>query len=383
MFGFLGAGLFWLLAHSGPAFAQVQGSLPSFVKLQPATPGSPQSGHANLSGTIVAGQFQGGGSALSGVNAATLGGQALSAFGLLAGSNTWTGVNNFTNSTSSYAGSGTLLTGLNASSLASGTVPDARLNIGGDLTGPLSTAKLTKLQSKPVTVSFPASGEVLGYDGAAWRNATDSLTLPFDGLTNQSNAFKITTTNGNAILGWSKSGETGIAGSSGTGFTTVSGAGVVGSSTDPGGVGVYGVASEGALYGGVFIGSGHEVRLGAPEGAVWTNGFLWRDYVAGTPSVAVPIAYGSVSGTGVILGGTGNFTVNQTGTGLYEVTINGEVYSNSSYSVTITPVSNSDRHTCVSDTGTPFRVNMFNQAGTLVDNAFQFTVWLAHPNTNG
>ncbi|HMS56283.1 MAG TPA: hypothetical protein PKA27_12865 [Fimbriimonadaceae bacterium] len=44
----------------------------ALVRLQPATPGVSQSGHANLSGTVRAGQFQGGGAGLTGMNAGQL-----------------------------------------------------------------------------------------------------------------------------------------------------------------------------------------------------------------------------------------------------------------------------------------------------------------------
>ena len=44
----------------------------SYVGLQPATPGSSQSGHANVSGTMRAGQFVGGGAGLTSVTAASL-----------------------------------------------------------------------------------------------------------------------------------------------------------------------------------------------------------------------------------------------------------------------------------------------------------------------
>ncbi|MFN0280227.1 MAG: beta strand repeat-containing protein [Pyrinomonadaceae bacterium] len=116
-------------------------------------------------------------------------------------------------------------------------------------------------------------------------------------------------------------------------------------------------------------------------GAINTPGFVYREYTASTLSAAIPIAYGSISGTGTILGGTGNFTVAAHAvTGEYDITINGETYSNAGFAVTITAASNSPRITAVADVGTAFRVNMWNLAGTLVDNAFQFTIWKTNPN---
>lgn len=70
-----GAGI--LLAGS----AQSQSGVPkNQVVLQPSTPGTSQSGHSNITGTARAGQFVGGGSGLTGVNAAQLGGLPASAF---------------------------------------------------------------------------------------------------------------------------------------------------------------------------------------------------------------------------------------------------------------------------------------------------------------
>ncbi len=46
------------------------------VVLQPTTPGTAQVGHANVNGTVRAGQFVGGGAGVTGVNASQLGGIA-------------------------------------------------------------------------------------------------------------------------------------------------------------------------------------------------------------------------------------------------------------------------------------------------------------------
>ncbi|MBL8065116.1 MAG: hypothetical protein JNM34_04570 [Chthonomonadaceae bacterium] len=55
--------------------AQTQvGSLPAYVRLQSATPGTAQTGHANITGTAIAGQFIGGGGGLANVNANLLDG---------------------------------------------------------------------------------------------------------------------------------------------------------------------------------------------------------------------------------------------------------------------------------------------------------------------
>lgn len=52
--------------------AESQPSAKSLVQLQSTTPGTPQTGHANLTGTIIGGQFIGSGSGLTGLNASSI-----------------------------------------------------------------------------------------------------------------------------------------------------------------------------------------------------------------------------------------------------------------------------------------------------------------------
>lgn len=92
-----------------PAESQVAGG---FLALQAATPGTAQSGHANMNGTMRAGQFVGGGAGLSGVNADLLDGLDSTAFlqsipvplsllGSVSGTGIISGVNTATTSNSS------------------------------------------------------------------------------------------------------------------------------------------------------------------------------------------------------------------------------------------------------------------------------------------
>ncbi len=63
------AGILWLTTTT----AQSQFGAPkAFVNLQPTTPGTSQSGHGNISGTMRAGQFIGGGAGLTGITANAL-----------------------------------------------------------------------------------------------------------------------------------------------------------------------------------------------------------------------------------------------------------------------------------------------------------------------
>jgi hypothetical protein len=193
-------------------------------------------------------------------------------------------------------------------------------------------------------------------------------------------------TTGVGVLGWA------VAPTGGT-------IGVYGTSDSTGGYAVYGdaTAPSGVTYGGHFqshspsgfggffkntdLGNDFDVELSGPNGAVNTPGFIYREYTPTTRSAAIPIAYGSVNSAGVILSGTGNFVVTHPATGEYEVTVSGETYSNADYTVTITPVSNSPRVSNVADGGSGFQVNMWSlSSATLVDNAFQFTIWKSDPN---
>ncbi len=85
--------------------------------------------------------------------------------------------NTATGFSGSFSGSGTLLTGLNAANLASGTIPDARLSgtyTGVNITGNAATA--TKLQTAR-TINGVA------FDGSANITVADSTKLPLTGGT--------------------------------------------------------------------------------------------------------------------------------------------------------------------------------------------------------
>lgn len=76
----------------------------------------------------------------------------------------------------------------------------------------------------------------------------------------------------------------------------------------------------------------------------------------------LPLAYGKIRFDGTVLGGTGNFSVNKTGTGLYEITLTGEsnVYTNQgSYMVQVTVESSATKLAAAS-----FQVNNSIQVRT-------------------
>ena len=133
-YGFLGAAAFWALAHSGPVIAQV-GTLPAYLRLQATTPGTQQTGHSNISGTVRAGQFVGGGAGVSGVNADLIDGLDSLSLGKLSATQVWTGANSFSSFGNSFSGVGSSLTDLNATNVSTGTLNSARLPVPMTLAG--------------------------------------------------------------------------------------------------------------------------------------------------------------------------------------------------------------------------------------------------------
>lgn len=326
--------------------------------------------------------------------------------GLLNNSQTWTGRNLFTNSDNVFADNGARLTAVNAdlldgldSSVFLQSVPNPLSLSGSQAGGHIiqgSNSSATNGSVGVFGVSTGSAGDTSGGYFVSLSGSGQGVYAEAPNLGVYARA-RVTTGFNFGVIGQSDAtGGRGVYGLA----TASSGSalGVFGESHSPSGRGVFGLASadSGANYGGYFqsaspsgcggffhntvLGSDFDVELSGPNGAVNTPGFVYREYVAGTPSAAIPIAYGSVDAAGGILSGTGNFTVAHPVAGQYDMTVSGEIYSNAGFTVTITPVSNSPRIANVADAGAGFRVNMWNLSGTLVDNAFQFTIWRSDPN---
>lgn len=260
--------------------AHLQGiASPIAVLLQGSTPGTQQTGHANISGTMIAGAIQTG------------------AFQLTTG-----------------AGAGKVLTSDGAGNGSWQSLPPPSGSAGGDLGGSYPNPFVVGLQTRAVSSAAPSNGQVLKWNGSAWAPATDelgSLTLPFtgsatvgsgavfsitntatsgfaDGIWGRTNStaaagvlgwatattgnnfggfFRTDSTGGRAILGsaTATTGATyGVLGASdsvqGTGVygvanaTTGATTGVLGTAYSPGGIGVSGSApaTSGSTYGGYF-----------------------------------------------------------------------------------------------------------------------------------
>jgi hypothetical protein len=180
------------------------GTCSTCVALQSASPGTAQTGHINVSGTIIAGSFSGNGSALASLNASnvssgTLADARLSTNVTLQG-NTFNGASQLVQLNASSqlpAVSGVNLTNLNASNIASGTLSDARL----------SSNVALQNAANSFTALNTFSGQTLntqatGTNGSATFNPTlnknDTLTKTFNGVsivpTLNSGASNTTTT---------------------------------------------------------------------------------------------------------------------------------------------------------------------------------------------
>ncbi|MBS1714128.1 MAG: hypothetical protein JST30_07295 [Armatimonadetes bacterium] len=180
-----------------------------------------------------------------------------------------------------------------------------------------------------------------GYGGYFVSNSSGGRAVFGDSLGTGGNAiggmFQAASTTGQGVWGraLSTSGSGAPIGVRGTSASTV-GTGVLGESP---GIAVAGNAS-GAGTGGKFTGAvavdaqtaspqGTAVQASAPatdgRAIAVASGDVMKDYGAGYARM-VPIAYGTVDGTGAVQSGSGNFTVTKTATGTYQVHIDGFTY---------------------------------------------------------
>jgi len=90
----------------------------------------------------------------------------------------------------------------------------------------------------------------------------------------------------------------------------------------------------------------------------------------------IPIAYGNITGTGVINSGSGNFTVTRYSTGVYGITITGETYHYQTSTSVVTPVGSSAAIIVNTGSGAgSLNVYTYNASGVAVDNQFCFVAY--------
>jgi len=89
----------------------------------------------------------------------------------------------------------------------------------------------------------------------------------------------------------------------------------------------------------------------------------------------VPVCYGSISATGTINSGSGNFTVSRTSAGNYSITITGETYHYLRYTTTVTPAGvSTPMVTGTNSVSGNLRVFTYNLSGAATDSGFSFVV---------
>lgn len=122
--------------------------------------------------------------------------------------------------------------------------------------------------------------------------------------------------------------------------------------------------------------SGGAVRanVNLNNGNVNTTGKFTRP--ATGSSNLVPIAFGTISSTGSIINGTGNFSVSRTSSGIYEITITGETYNFTTHVAMVTVINPSgSSEVATSAPGGKLQVIIGTSTGVLNDRYFQFVVY--------
>ena len=89
----------------------------------------------------------------------------------------------------------------------------------------------------------------------------------------------------------------------------------------------------------------------------------------------VPIAYGNVTATGTINTGTGNFTINNTGTGTYLITVAGEVLDVSNCIIHINTQNSNPRFVGYGSTGGSLYVYIRDNTSAFINNNFSFIIY--------
>lgn len=409
---------YFALVISTRADSQVQPK--SIVYLQATTPGSAQTGNANITGTMKAGQFDGDGTGMSNVNAIAVGGFPANSFGRVSTTNIWTGGNTFSNAGNSFTGSGSgltnvnadLLDGLNSTAFLQAVPVPLSLSGSSALNAIVQTSNSSSSANSSAVrgTSLASTGVTYGgyFDNTSVSGVGAVGTAPSLGMLGMNSAAFGVGVRGSAILATG----TGVVGN--TSFST--GFGVVGENTNTtGGIGIFGLAGprlSGTITNlvGIFgeangngsvgvqgfnsndgsgvlgrasgsngagvVGQGFGgAKAGVFVGAVEVNGEINKDYGASTHQ-AVPIAYGTVGSAGNVVNGSGNWSVIwNAATTSYEITLTGMTYT-SNMTAIVTPIANSvPRIGGVAAAGSNLGVTFFTTANAKVQVSFHFAVF--------
>jgi hypothetical protein len=135
-----------------------------------------------------------------------------------------------------------------------------------------------------------------------------------------------------------------------------------------------GASSTATLSNSIYLG-----RAGG-EDTVRIPGSLTKAYTPGTANVAIPVAFGNVTASGIVTGTPNITSATWSSAGICDVVISDITYTTTDFTTVVTPVfgSSSVRMATGSATGGNLRVRVFEFTGgapALVSNAFHFVVF--------
>jgi len=366
-----------VLTSVAASVATVAVSLPmavDFVTLQASSPGTPDTGHINVSGNIVAGRIGvNDNPGLARVQIKEMGGlQALRSISgtgvaVYGQSNATTGLGAGGYFTSASAGgravvgeqmsaTGNTVGGLFFTHSANGVGVWGRHNQG------------TGTSAGVFGETLSTSGDAVGVLGQVTSTAPGGFSAGVRGVNNGTGA------NGVGVYGSQNGGGYGVFGH------TEQGVGAFGDSAT--GYGTVGTVGSG-IAGYFANGTGPLVALGLDgTTAVQAKGDIRRDY-GGLNFNCVPMAYGWIGFDGQVKSGTGNFTVNKSGTGVYDVTIGSASYSVLNGDVaTATPLSNEGDFVQTTSIAGNLRFRTYS-GGVAADAGVLFVAYLRSTGTLG
>jgi hypothetical protein len=110
------------------------------------------------------------------------------------------------------------------------------------------------------------------------------------------------------------------------------------------------------------------------NGNTLLNGELVRAST-GAANNLLPICYGSVLSSGAINSGTSNFSVVNSATGQFDITIDNETYITSAYVTNVTVLSNFPRFVSITSSAGKLVVRVWDAASNPIDLGFHFVVY--------
>ncbi|MGD0922071.1 MAG: hypothetical protein ABSA70_09940, partial [Terriglobia bacterium] len=270
----------------------------------------------------------------------------------------------------SFSGSGSALTALNASSLASGTVPSAVVS------GTYSNAVTFNNASNTFSGNGSGLTNVSAATATTAATATNALSLggilaSYYPTTNMANSFSATqfitdtATNGTGVVGQADNGSAAW--------------GVYGRSTQ--GIGIYGYSNDAGAIGGLFVNwtSGGKALSAKVAGTETFNADA-NGIHAGPGMTRTPLAYGYFYSDGSKSVGSSNIscTWNASSTG-YECSVSNESLSYFSYIYSVIPTGGPPLIPATNSSGGKVLIYFYNLSGTAVQSTYGFSLSIFKP----